>query len=124
MEVISTTAIVPSAAEASNEVALVAAAAALLPIPAKQSQICTRIFAADIDSAEKGTTPTTIIPLELERSSAPKTGEDLAPPMNEAEKRPEQTSAPSKCVNRYGEFHTTVNGVIEELADQETSGEN
>jgi hypothetical protein len=114
----------PSTAESPNGVALVAAAAALLPIPAKQSQICTPIFAADIDSAEKGTIATAIVSLEMKRSSAPKTSEVPAPPIDEAEKRAEQTAASSTGVSRYTEILAAVDGAMKELADQETSGRN
>jgi hypothetical protein len=116
-----------STAETPNEVALVAAAAALLPIPAKQSQICTPIFAADIDSSEKGiitTTTRTTTPLEMKRSSAPKTSKVPAPPIGEAEKRAEQTAASSTAINRHAEIGTVVDRAMEEPTGQKASGGN
>jgi len=122
-----TTAMFQSTAEAPNGVAVVVAAAALLPIPAKQSQICTPTFAADIDSAEKGTITTstsTTTPLEMKRPSAPKTSEVPAPPISEAKKRAEQTAASSTGINRHAEIRTAMDGAMEEPAGQETSGRN
>lgn len=122
MEMVSTIAMIPSAAEAPNGVALVAAAAALLPIPSKQSQICTPIFAADINSAEKGTIASTIVPLEMKRSSATMTNEFIALPIDEAEERAEQTVASSTGFNRYEEIRAAVGGAMKDLASRESSG--
>lgn len=119
---VSTTAMVSSTTEATDGVALVAAAAALLPIPAEQSQICAPIFTADIDSAEKGKIATTIVPLEMKRSPAPKTSEVPAPPIDQAAKRAGQTTALRTVVKHHTEIHTAVDEVIEEFADREASG--
>jgi hypothetical protein len=113
---------VSSAAEAPKGAALAAAAAALLPPAVQHLQIRTPIFAADIDSAEKGTASTTTVPLEMKRSSAPKSSEATAPPIAEAEERIEQTIASSTGVNRYAEVYAAAEGAIQELADRKISG--
>lgn len=111
---------IPATAEILKGDALVAARA-LLPITSTQSQICSPTFAADINSAEKGTGNTTAtIPLEIKRSSARKTSDDPAPLLEGVEKRIEETEAVSTGANQYAQVLKAVEGAIKELSDPET----
>jgi hypothetical protein len=115
---------VPPVTEASNGIILAAAAAALQSPPAKQSQISTPIFAADIDSAEKCANATATILLEMKESSAPKASDVGALPIEEAEMRAEHTAASSAGLNRYAEVRRAVDRAMKQLPDQGTSSRN
>jgi hypothetical protein len=105
------------------ETARVAAAAALEPVAAKNPQTCFATFAADIDSAEKGTINTTTVQLDTKRSSATKNSGLAATPITKPEESAEKGEGSNTGAMLYAETHAAVEGVIRQLADQDNTGE-
>ena len=97
--------------------------AALSPVLAKDSQNGAVAFAADVDSAEKGTivTVTVTVPIDTNRPAATSSTVPPAPPIPNPQQLPEQEEHSNTGANRYAEVREAVDGVIKKLADQENT---
>jgi hypothetical protein len=99
-----------------------ATAAALSPETTKNLQTCSATFAADIDTAEKGTITSTAIQQEIKTSSARKSSGPPETPSTKPKDNAEKAEGSIAGAKLYAQIYADVEGIIRELADQENTG--
>jgi hypothetical protein len=108
---------------AEPESAKVTVAAALEHVAAKNPRTCSATFAADIDSAEKGTINASTVQLSTKRSSATKSNGPATTPVTKPDESADKGGRSNTGAKIYAETHAAIEGVIRQLADQVDPGE-